>query len=205
MAQSELNVSLREGVGKGVARSLRRQGLIPAVVYGKGMEPCPLAVNPKDLAKAIDTEAGWNTLITLKGQGSFDGKVVILKEMDVDPVRRDPQHADFHAIDLTKKVHVMVPVHPVGKSEGEKIGGSLQVIRKELEVACLPAAIPKAVDVDVTALKIGDVVHVADLQLPKGVEVPHEVNFTIITVTGRKAEEEVAAEAAEAAEGETEA
>jgi large subunit ribosomal protein L25 len=189
MAETELNVTLRDGIGKGGARTLRRQNLVPAVVYGRGLEPCAITVEPKALKKAIATESGWNTLITLKGEGAFSGKVVILKDMQVDAIRRDVQHVDFQVIDLKKKVHVMVPVHPVGKSEGEKVGGSLQVIRHELEVACLPSSIPGAIEVDVTSLSIGDVLHVEDLVLPAGVEVPHEVNFTVITVTGHKAEE----------------
>lgn len=188
MAQAELNVTLRDGSGKGVARALRRKNLVPAVVYGKGLEPCAITVEPKSLQKAIATESGWNTLITLKGEGAFNDRVVILKDMQQDPIRRDVQHADFQVIDMKKKVHVMVPVHPVGKSEGEKIGGSLQVIRHELEVVCLPTAIPGAIEVDVTSLGIGDVLHVEDLVLPAGIEVPHEVNFTVITVTGHKPE-----------------
>ena len=194
MAQSELTVTAREVVGKGGARSLRRQGLVPAVVYGKGTETCNVVVAPKALKAAIATEAGWNTLITLKGNGAFDGKVVILKDMQVDAIRRDVQHVDFQTIDLQKKVHVMVPVHPVGKSEGEKNGGHLQIIRHELEVVCLPSAIPTAIEVDVAALGIGDVLHINDLVLPAGVEAPHDVNFTVITVTGHKAEEAEAAE-----------
>jgi len=189
MAKSVLNVTLRESTGKGVARTLRREGKIPGVVYGKDMEPCKVVVEPKALWTALDTEAGLNTLITLKGKGPFDGKVVVLKELELDPIRRDPMHADFHAIDLKQKGTFMVPVVPVGKSEGEKIGGSLQVIRHELEVVCLPSDLPTAIEINVEALKIGDVVHVEDISAPKGVEIPHEVNFTVITVTGRKAEE----------------
>ena len=197
MAQSELNVTAREVVGKGGARALRRQALVPAVVYGKGMESCNVVVVPKELQAAIATEAGWNTLITLKGAGDFNGKVVILKDMQRDAIRGDIKHVDFQAIDLKKKVHVMVPVHPVGKSVGEKAGGHLQVIRHELEVVCLPTAIPSAIEVEVSALAIGDVLHVEDLVLPAGIEAPHDVNFTVITVTGHKAEEsaEGAAEA----------
>lgn len=202
MAQAELNVTFRENAGKGTSRALRRQGLVPAVVYGKGMEPCSLTVEPKALQKAIATEAGWNTLITLKGEGPFSGKVVIVKDLQVDPIRRDIHHADFQVIDLKKAVHVMVPVHPTGKSEGEKAGGSLQVIRKELEVVCLPTAIPKSIDVDVAAMKIGDVLHVEDIALPDGVEAPHEVNFTVITVTGHKPEEVEGGEEEEGSEEE---
>ena len=193
MAKAELNITARDRVGKGEARSLRRQGLVPAVVYGKGLETCPVTVNPKELQQAIGTDAGWNTLITLRGKGAFDRKTVILKDMQVSPLRGEIRHVDFQAIDLKEKVHVMVPVHPIGKSAGEKEAGNLQVIRHELEVVCLPNAIPTSIDVDVTALQIGDTIHVEDLVLPEGVEAPHDVNFTIITVTGRKGEEEAAA------------
>lgn len=190
MAQAELNVTPRSRTGKGGSRALRRDSQAPAVVYGKGMTPCSIAVVPKDLKKALATESGLNTLITLKGDGPFNGKVVIVKDLQFDAIRRDITHVDFQAIDLSAKVHVMVPVHAVGKSQGEKDGGNLQIIRHELEVFCLPTAIPKSIEIDVTALKVGGVVHVKDLQLPAGVEAPHDVNFTIITVTGRKADEE---------------
>lgn len=199
MATSELKVVTRNKVGKSGARSSRREGMIPAVVYGKGLEACAIAVSPKDLKSAIAGEAGWNTLITLKGEGVFDGKVVILKDLQAGAIRRDPLHADFQVIDLNQEIYVMVPVRPMGKAEGEKVGGSLQVIRKELEVLCLPNAIPGSIDVDVTAMTIGDVLHIEDIALPDGVAVPHDVNFTVITCTGHKAEE------AEAAEGEEEA
>jgi large subunit ribosomal protein L25 len=199
MAQSQLKVAPRAGVGKGGARTLRREGLVPGVVYGKGMASCTVAVDPKALSQAIATKAGWNTLITLQGEGPFDGKVVILKDMQVHPLRREMTHVDFQAVDLTQKVHVMVPVHAVGKSKGEKNGGQMQIIRHELEVVCLPDNIPTSIDIDVTELNIGDVVHINDIKLPAGIEAPHDVNFTVITVTGHKAEEsETPAEGAQA-------
>lgn len=189
MAQTELMVSSREALGKGSARSLRREGLVPAVVYGKSFEPCALSVDPKALKKSISTEAGLNTLITLKGDGPFNDQVVILKDMQVDAVVGTMLHADFQVIDLSAKVSVMVPIHPVGKSAGEKEGGNLSVIRHEVEIVCLPSAIPSSIDIDVTEMQIGDVVHVEDLQLADGVEAPHDANFTILTVVGRMAEE----------------
>ena len=98
----------------------------------------------------------------------------------------------------------MVPVIPVGKSEGEKIGGSLQVIRHELEVICLPSDVPTSIEIDVEALLIGDVVHIEDIEAPKGCELPHDVNFTVITVVGHKPEEtEEGEEGAEGEEAET--
>ncbi len=190
MAQAQLNVTARTGLGKGGARALRRQGLIPATVYGRGLTPASLVVDPKSLSQAIATEAGWNTLLTLQGEGAFAGKVVILKDAQYDAIRREMTHVDFQVVDLQKKVHVMVPVHPVGKSVGEKAGGNLQVIRHELEVVCLPTAIPTAIEVDVTKLAVGDVLHIEDIALPAGVEAPHDVNFTVITVTAPKLHDE---------------
>ena len=200
MAKSVLNVEPRVRIGKSGSRKVRRDGLVPAVVYGKGMESFNLRVDPKALQQAIATEAGWNTLITLKGDGPFDGKVVILKEMQLDPIKRGAMHVDFLAINLKDKITVMVPVHAQGKSRGEKEGGTLQLIRHELEVLCLPTDIPTAIEVDVTEMNVGDVVHIEDIALPAGVETPHDVNFTVLTVMGRKAEEVEEVEEGEEAE-----
>lgn len=199
MAQAQLQVTARTTLGKGGARSLRRQGLIPATVYGRGLTASAVVVDPKALSQAIATEAGWNTLLTLQGEGPFAGKVVILKDAQYNAIRREMSHVDFQVVDLQKKVHVMVPVHPVGKSAGEKAGGNLQIIRHELEVVCLPTAIPSAIEVDVTALDLGDVLHIEDIALPAGIEVPHDVNFTVITVSAPKLHdvEETAAAATE--------
>ncbi len=189
MAKSVLNVETRVRIGKGGARKVRQDGLVPAVVYGKGVEPLNLRLDPKALQQAVATEAGWNTLITLKGDGPFDGLVVILKDMQIDAIRRDPQHIDFLAIDLKKSLAVMVPVQPVGKSQGEIEGGTLQLVRHEIEVYCLPTNIPTSIEIDVTALNVGEVVHIDEVSLPEGVESQHDVNFTVLTVVGRMAEE----------------
>lgn len=194
MSQAELNVSTRTRLSKGGNRTLRRQEQAPAIVYGKGMDPCAITIDPKAFKKALSSDI--NTLITLKGEGPFDGKVVIVKEIKKHAIRRNIMHVDFMAIDLTKPVLVMVPVHTIGgKSQGEKDGGSLQLIRHELEISCLPTAIPTAIEINVAALKIGAVVHVNDLKLPEGVKAPHDVNFTILTVTGLAAETEEQAKA----------
>ncbi|HEY5673731.1 MAG TPA: 50S ribosomal protein L25 [Malonomonas sp.] len=190
MAQAELNVEIRENTGKGVARKLRVLGKAPAVVYGKGMKATTITVDAKALEAAIATEAGWNTLLTLKGAPEIEGKVVVLKDLDLHAIRRTIVCADFHAIDLSKKGIFMVPVVTVGESKGEKAGGTLQVIRHELEVLCLPTAVPESIEIDVTALEIGDVIHIDDVTVPAGTELPHDVNFTVITVVGHKEEVE---------------
>ena len=203
MAKSVLNVETRVRTGKGGSRKVRQDGLVPAVVYGKGVEALNLRLDPKALQKAVATEAGWNTLLTLKGDGPFDGLVVILKDMQIDAIRRNPTHVDFLAIDLKKTLAVMVPVQPVGKSQGEIEGGTLQLVRHEIEVYCLPTNIPTSIEIDVTALNVGEVVHIDEVSLPEGVESQHDVNFTVLTVVGRMAEEvEVDEEAEEGVETE---
>jgi large subunit ribosomal protein L25 len=189
MAKSVLNVEPRVRTGKGGSRKVRQDGLVPAVVYGKGIDSLNLRLDPKALQQAVATEAGWNTLITLKGDGPFDGKVVILKDMQIDAIRRDVQHVDFHAIDLKQKLAVMVPVQPVGKSKGEIEGGTLQLVRHELEVLCLPTNIPTSIEIDVTELNVGDSIHIDEVSLSEDVESQHDVNFTVLTVVGRMAEE----------------
>jgi large subunit ribosomal protein L25 len=189
MAKSVLNVETRVRTGKGGSRKVRRDGLVPAVVYGKGFETLNLRLDPKALQQAIANEAGWNTLITLKGDGPFDGQVVILKDMQIDAIRRDTQHVDFLAIDLKKAIFVLVPVHAVGKSQGEVEGGTLQLVRHELELNCVPTNIPSSIEIDVTKLNIGDAVHIDEVVLPEGVESHHDVNYTVLTVVGHKPEE----------------
>lgn len=189
MAKSVLNVETRVRTGKGGSRKVREDGLLPAVVYGKGFEALNLRLDPKALQQAVATEAGWNTLLTLKGDGPFDGLVVILKDMQIDAIRRNPTHVDFLAIDLKKTLAVMVPVQPVGKAQGEVEGGTLQLIRHELEVYCLPTNIPTSIEIDVTALNVGEGIHIDEVSFPEGVESQHDVNFTVLTVVGRMAEE----------------
>ena len=189
MAKSVLNVETRVRIGKGGSRKVRRDGLIPAVVYGKGIEPLNVRLDPKALQQAVATDAGWNTLITLKGDGPFDDLVVILKDMQIDAIRRNPKHVDFLAIDLKALLSVMVPVHPVGKSQGEAEGGTLQLIRHELELNCLPTNIPTSIDIDVSKLTIGDSVHIDEVVLPEGVKSQHDVNYTVLAVVGHKPEE----------------
>ncbi len=189
MAKSVLNVETRVRTGKGGSRKVRQDGLVPAVVYGKGVEALNLRLDPKALQQAVATEAGWNTLLTLKGDGPFDGLVVILKDMQIDAIRRNPTHVDFLAIDLKKTLAVMVPVQPVGNAQGVVEGGTLQLIRHELEVYCLPTNIPTSIEIDVTALNVGEGIHIDEVSFPEDVESQHDVNFTVLTVVGRMAEE----------------
>jgi len=202
MAQVELNVDIREKSGKGVARKLRAAGKLPAVVYGKGFESTTIVVDPKELEIAVSGEAGLNTLITLKGVAALDGKVVILKAASVHPIRRHMISADLYAINLKEKSTFMVPINIIGTAVGQAEGGSLQLVRNDLEVLCLPTEVPQAIDIEVTALEIGDTIHIEEVTAPDGIELVHDVNFTVITLSIIKEEvEEVDEDELEAVEG----
>ena len=205
MERPILTAEVREGAGKGAARRLRAEGRIPAIFYGPRSKPISLTIDSKEFAKSLQTEAGENVLIDLdirKGDHP-ERKVVMVKELQIDPLQRGILHTDFYEVAMDEVVTVEVPVRLVGKPEGIKMGGILEQIRRVLEVQCLPGDIPKSIDVDVTSLKIGDSVHVQEIQVEK-VKVLADSNFTIATVVPPAVEEkpveEVVAEAPEAAE-----
>ncbi len=203
MERPVLTAEIREGVGKEKAKKLRSKGLIPAIFYGPRSQTVPLVIHSKELAKALQTEAGENVLIDLdirKGDQS-DRKVVMLKDIQIDPLQRMTLHTDFYEVTMDQMVIVEVPIHLVGKPEGTKMGGILEQVRRAIQIQCLPADIPKSIDVDVSPLKIGDSIHVQDIQAEK-VKIISETNFTIATVVPPVVEEKVAeAVAPEVAEG----
>ena len=203
MERPVLMAETREKVGKGAARKLRAKGLIPAIFYGSRSKSISLVVDPNELAKALQTEAGDNVVIDLdirKGDQS-DRKVVMVKDLQIDPLQRTALHTDFYEVTMDEMVTVEVPIHLVGKAEGTKVGGILEQIRRTIQIQCLPGDIPKAIDVDVSPLKIGDSIHVQGLEVEKA-RIIFETNFTIATVVPPVVEEKVVEAAApEAAEG----
>ena len=205
MERPVLKAEMREGTGKGMARKLRARGFIPAIFYGAHTQTIPLVIDPKELSLTLQTEAGGNVLIDLeisKGDQS-ERKVVMVKELQYDHLKRKALHTDFYEVAMDVLVNVEIPIHLVGKPEGTKMGGILDQVRRVIEIQCLPGDIPKSIDLDVSSLKIGDSVHVKDIQLEKA-KILTEANFTIATVVPPIAEEkkveEVVAEAVEGAE-----
>jgi len=201
MAQSTnvLTAKPRSEKGKGPARRLRASGLIPAVVYGLKRDPTHIAVDPATLQKAIATPHRFNTLLTLQVDGVE--KRVLFREYEVDPVTRRLVHADFLEVELGKPVKVDVPIVTTGKAEGVVAGGILNVSAHNIVVEALPDRIPVAVEVDVTALKIGGSIHIADVKAPEGVKIKYATNFTVAVVTAPEKEEVVAPVAAAAVPG----
>lgn len=181
---SEQNIikgQARDKTGKGVARKLRAEGLVPAVVYGRQLaKPLSVAVSPKELRKAIQGARGFNTLLSLDIDGSQ--QLVLLKDYQQHPVSRDVLHVDFVGVKENEEVKVKVPVKLVGKHAGAIDGGMLSPGVREIEVFALPRAIPEVIEADVTPLKVNDVLHARDLKFPEGVRFDGRVNYTIATV-----------------------
>jgi large subunit ribosomal protein L25 len=203
MQRPVMTAEIREGVGKERAAKLRAKGLIPAIFYGPRSQTIPLVIDPKELAKALQTEAGENVLIDLdirKGN-QLDRKVVMLKDIQIDTLQRITLHTDFYEVAMDEMVTVEVPIHLVGKPEGTKMGGILEQILRVIQIQCLPGDIPKGIDMDVSALKIGDSIHVQDIKLEKA-KILSDANLTIATVVPPVVEEKVVeAVAPEVAEG----
>jgi large subunit ribosomal protein L25 len=195
-----IEVELREGVGKGVARKLRAAGRIPGVLYGRGKPPQSVVLDPRALERVITTsEAGMNTLIDLQIAGSRERgeRVVLVKELQRDPVRGAPLHVDFYQVDLTAKIAVKVPIVLRGRPRGVELsGGILDQTLRELDVECLPRAIPESITVDVSELEVGGSLHVRDLVLPEGVALRSDPELSVASVIIPKVEEEAAPVAA---------
>jgi large subunit ribosomal protein L25 len=176
-----LVAEVRDATGKGAARKLRAAGRIPAVVYGRGTESRAISVDPSALQRLLQSGgAGMNTLIELSVDGTT--RTVLVKELQRDPVRGRPLHTDFYLVQLDQKVEVSVPIHLVGKAPGVELGGILDHPLREIELECLPRAIPESVDVDVSALQVGDSIHVRDLELPEGASVRTDADLAVASV-----------------------
>ncbi len=202
----ELKANIRTATGKGPARVLRREEKMPAILYGPDTEPMMLSVGVRDLRQAIKKNKIGQLLVTLAisdDKGSASTRSAMMKELQIEPLSRNFLHVDFNEISMDRKIRVKVPVVTKGKSKGVEEGGMLQVIRREVEVLCLPGRIPEAFEIDVTDLDMGDSVHVNELPLGSDIEIPADVNFTVLTVLSPKGsktdEEEVAGEEEEVA------
>ncbi|GGB04917.1 50S ribosomal protein L25 [Brucella endophytica] len=204
----ELKAEARERVGKGSARELRRNGKVPAVIYGDKQEPVSIALSYKDIYYKIHGGGFKTTIATI----DVDGKKyqVLPKDYQLDPVRDFPIHVDFLRVSEKSVVHVNIPVHFINEeaAPGIKRGGVLNIVRHEIDATVPANAIPDFIEIDLTGLDLGDSIHISAVKLPKGVTPTiQDRDFTIATIAapaGLKSEEaaEAAAEAAEGKDGE---
>jgi len=200
----ELNADVRQSVGNGPARTLRREGRIPAILYGPDKDSIMLSVSTSELEHILKDHSKGQLFIDLViGDEKKEKKHAMIKELQTHPTSRQLLHVDFYEISMDRKIRVNVPVVAVGKSKGVELGGILQIIRRELEVLCLPSEIPEAFEIDITDLDVGDSIHVKEIPLKGDIEIPAEVNFTVLTIVSPKVEE-IAEEEEEEIEGEAE-
>ena len=192
----ELKTNVRTTVGNGPARRLRQTGQIPAVLYGPKTESVLLSVNKSDLDLVLKKGRSGQIILNLviQNNGETYTRPAMIKELQVHPVSRNYLHIDFYEIDMDRKITVGVRVVTTGKSVGVERGGILQIIRRELEVECLPFEVPESIVIDITDLDMGDSVHVEDISLDGDVEFLGESNLTVVTILTPKLEEEPEAE-----------
>jgi large subunit ribosomal protein L25 len=207
MDQIELNVTRREADGKSAARRLRREGLVPAIIYGKGFDALPIAVDARELQRLFAEGVHGTSLLRLHldGKASRNSPVVMIKEVQRNLLNGQLLNVDFHKISLTEKVTAQVPVVLVGESPAVRQGGTLEHLLREIQVECLPTEIPDHIEVDASSLEMGHSIHVSDLQIPPAVTVLTGTEEVVAVMAAPKVVEEVApAEAAVAVEGEEE-
>jgi len=192
MPMQELTIKRREGTGKQFAKRLRRQGVVPAILYG-GAKNEPVTVDPKSVLRMISGHAGTTQLLTVKMDGEGGSRLAIIRAMQFDPVSENLIHVDLQEVSPDKPITVRVAVHPAGEAVGVRdTKGILNLVLHEVSVSCLPTVIPERIDADVSELAIGDVLTIADLSVPDGVRVLNDPGQAVATVSPPMAEEEVA-------------
>ncbi len=183
MDRIALTAQIREKAGKGVARGLRRDAQVPAVLYSHG-KSTPIAMVNKDVSKVLNTKGGEHALInlTLEGGKGAGVKLALIKDYQVDPMSGKLIHLDLMEVAMNQKVKIQVEVHITGSSIGVKEGGIFQYGQRHLDVECLPAQIPDYIEVDITNLKINESLHVRDITAPEGVKILTESDNTVATI-----------------------
>ena len=200
MSQEIITITKRETTGKGAARAFRRQGLVPAVIYGLNEAPVAITIPAKTVARILASETGMNSLVHLQREGTDIKRHVIIKDVQRDPVTRRLMHVDFMRVDPNHKVKVSVPIVLKGTPAGVKEGGILEFVHRQIEVECLPAFIPAHIDVAVDHMVVGDTLRLDQIQLDSHLTVLGDAHNVICAVHGKAAEE--AAAEGEAAETE---
>lgn len=186
MAQPhKLSARTRQESGSNAVKAVRERGAVPAVIYGASVAPLNLEINSREVETLLSHAAGESILVELaiEDGGAVTNRLSLIQEVQHHPVRGDILHVDFHAVRADEMVEASVPVETLGEADGVKnFGGILEVILRELPIRCLPQNLPEVLEVDVTALQVGDSIHVRDLVLPAGVEAVMDGEVTVLSV-----------------------
>src|SRR5881392_322101 len=200
--QVKLKVEPRTETGRSAARRLKARGIVPAVVYGGKEKSQSLQVSARDINAMLSHASGENILVELEIAGEKATRTALLQEVQHSPVGGDVLHVDFHAISMDEKIQADVPLEALGLATGVKnFGGLLEQNLRVVAVECLPRDLPDKITVDVSALNIGDSIHVRDIRLPSGVVAKTPIDLTAFSVLAPVVEEEPVAAVAEAATG----
>lgn len=176
-------------------RKLAREGQVAGILYGGKEPPVTFMIDPRKLDPILGQEGAFTTLFNFSIEGKEGSDVVLIREIQSDPVTGDLLHADLLRIDMTKQIQVDIPVHLIGISKGVKLqGGVLDFVQREIEIKCLPGDIPERIDADVSELDLGMVLKVSDLKIPENVKVITDPNTPIASVVAPAAEKAAAAE-----------
>jgi large subunit ribosomal protein L25 len=186
MQSLNMATTSREDFGKGAARRLRRAGMTPCVIYRDGATPLDVAVDPTLLQLGFTRTGDRNTLVKLDVAGKEH--ICLVQEVQRHPAKRNILHVDFYEVRMEEEVVVKVKVVPEGRAAGEAVGGHVMVLRRTVDVRCLPADIPGQLSIDVSPLEVGDVVTVESLIAPKGATLLFESNFNLLVCEGARAE-----------------
>jgi large subunit ribosomal protein L25 len=202
--RTKLNVRKRETLGSRETRRLRKQGVIPGVLYGRS-EPVAIAVDERELRRALTGKAGLHSILDVEIDGTGSSHASILKDYQLDKVRGGVTHVDLQEVHLDRPIHASVTVHLIGGEDapGVREGGVLSQPLRELNVEALPLEVPEHIDLDVSHMAMGDTLRLADITIPEGVTLLDELETVAATVTAPTREEEPeAVEGEEGAEGE---
>jgi large subunit ribosomal protein L25 len=198
--QVKLIAERRTAIGRSAVRKLKARGVVPAIIYGAKDKPEALQVSRRDINVMLSHAAGENILVELQVAG--ESRLALVQEVQHAPLGNDILHVDFHAVSMDEKIQAEVPLSPVGIANGVKnMGGLLEQNLRSLAIECLPRDLPDLVTVDVSALNIGDAIHVREIKLPAGVTTRVQPDLTAFSVLAPTVEEEPVAAAAETAAG----
>jgi large subunit ribosomal protein L25 len=200
--QVKLKAEHRTATGRSAARRLKALGIVPAVIYGAKDKPQPLQVSARDINAMLSHASGENILVELEIPGEKSNRTALVQEIQHAPLGGAVLHIDFHAVSMDETIHAEVPLESFGMANGVKnFGGLLEQSLRTLAVECLPRDLPDRITVDVSALEIGDSIHVRDIKLPSGVTAKVQLDLTAFSVVAPAVEEEPVVAEAEAAAG----
>ena len=197
----DLQAEPRNVAGTSAVKRLRKAGIVPAALYGRKAQPTNLQVHGKTFSKLLETSASDNILVSLKIEGGSE-QLALIQEVQHDYLRGGILHVDFHAVVSDEEIHANVPVATVGESPGQKLGGLIEFLHHEVEVHCLPKDLPENIEVDISELQLGQVVHIGDMKFPDRVTPRLGADVVVIMCVEPKVEAAATPAAAAAAPAE---